>query len=84
MSDHSPYIDIVEDGVSASGKTKIWQIFNKHTGENIGCIRWHGPWRGYVYEAPPSGNISYIYDAKCLAQISEFITAVNADHKRRP
>lgn len=81
MSDHSPYIDIAMLGYSDSGKTVIFDVFNNRTREILGQIRWHGPWRGYVFEATPSGDISYIYDAKCLKQLADFITTANDDHK---
>lgn len=74
---HSPYIQIVDFGTSPSGKTKIWLVRNTRTDEDIGHIRWHGPWRGYVFEAAEAG----FYDEKCLKQISDFIITANQDHK---
>lgn len=81
MADNiSPYIEIVQTCTSASGKTKIWEVRNisddHHQDDAPGVIRWHGPWRGYVYECEAS-----IYDAKCLRQIADFIDAANKEHR---
>lgn len=81
MSDNiSPYIEITQVGTSKSGLTKIFEVRNTSKGANSddvpGVIRWHGPWRGYVYECEAS-----FYDAKCLRQIADFIDAVNKEHR---
>lgn len=76
---HSPYIEIREAGKSKSGVTRIWSIWNTRANEEIGFIRWHGPWRGYVFEAYDAGY----YDEKCLKQVADFIIAANEDHKTK-
>lgn len=74
----SPFIEIVDMGLSASGKTHVWYVTNKRNpGDIPGIIRWHGPWRGYVYSCEAS-----FYDSKCLKQIAEFLETVNAEHKK--
>jgi hypothetical protein len=78
----SPFIEIVQTGTSASGKTKVWEVRNisKGTNENDvpGWIRWHGAWRGYVYECEAS-----FYDSKCLRQIADFIGTANKEHRAK-
>lgn len=78
----SPYIEIVQVGTSPSGKTKVWEVRNisngTHSDDVPGFIRWHGAWRGYVYECEAS-----FYDAKCLRQIADFIDAANKDHRSK-
>ncbi len=73
----SPYIDIIEVGTSPSGKTKIWHVVNKEhgPGDNPGVIKWHGPWRKYVYHSDEA-----FYDAKCLYHIADFLERVTAEH----
>lgn len=74
--DVSPYIEIVETGLSATGKTKVFEVRNASRNDDIpGIIRWHGAWRGYVYECEDS-----FYDAKCLRQIATFIEQANQEH----
>lgn len=75
--DHSPYIEISPDGFSKSGKTKVWRVHNRDTGEEIGYIRWAGNWRKYVFE---DYQASY-YDWKCLRQIADFCEKATADHR---
>lgn len=72
----SPYIEIMYKGTSPSGKTKIWEVQNIHGDDIPGIIRWHGAWRGYVYECEAS-----FYDAKCMRQIADFIDAANQEHR---
>lgn len=75
--DHSTFIEINWVGLSSTGRTKIFEVVNtKNKDDTPGIIRWHGPWRSYVYECDPS-----FYDAKCLRQISDFIIAANAEQK---
>ena len=79
-NDVSPYIKIVQVGTSKSGLTKVYEVRNTSSGthgEDVpGIIKWHGPWRGYVYECEAS-----FYDAKCCRQIADFIDVANAEHK---
>lgn len=77
--DQSPYIEIREAGLSKTGRTKIWTVHNKDTGEEIGYIRWAGNWRKYVFE---DYGPSY-YDWKCLRQIADFIENATADHRSK-
>lgn len=80
MSDptHSPYIDIVEVGLSSTGKTKIWHVVNKNDPENDipGVIKWSGAWRKYVFHSELA-----FYDHKCLRQIADFLEHATADHR---
>ena len=60
---------------SASGKTKIWDVDNLTTLETLGRIRWHGPWRKYVFET----YAPMIMDASCATQITDFLAAAMRD-----
>ena len=63
------YIVIKYERPSPSGKTRIFRVDSKR-GDNLGEIRWYGPWRQYVF-MPESGTI---WSAGCLADV---ITALN-------
>lgn len=73
----SKYIEIIEAGTSPSGKTKIWHVINKDQQIEIGLIRWHGPWRKYVFEQPEGA----FYDWECLRMIADFIETATKDHR---
>lgn len=78
MADNlSPYIDIIQVGVSPSGKTKIWHVVNKRDPENDvpGVIKWNGGWRKYVYHS----DLAF-YDPQCMRQIADFMEAETAAH----
>jgi hypothetical protein len=75
----SKYIDIVEAGTSESGKTRIWNVVSNHpnhAADELGIIRWHGPWRKYVFEQADSA----FYDWECLRKIADFIESVTMEH----
>lgn len=64
-----PKIHLGFDEIKDTGKTKMWEIKNRHRGTKIGKIKWNGGWRKYClfpYEET-------IFDTKCLRYISEFI-----------
>lgn len=47
MSADREYLDFVETG--DTGKTKMWDVMSLSGGYRLGRIRWHGPWRQYVF-----------------------------------
>ena len=63
------YMEIVEAGSSASGKTKIWHIKDKGSGEYLGRIFWWARWSQYVMET----DEGVIWAKSCLDYISDFI-----------
>ncbi len=71
------WVTFTEAGTSASGKTKIWHVTGKNgPADGIGIIRWHGPWRKYVYESDEA-----FYDPDCLRLIADFLEAATKEHK---
>lgn len=55
---------------SASGKTHVWNINDRHGGL-LGTVSWFGRWRQYTF-SPSSGAAVFSYD--CLMEISDFLT----------
>lgn len=63
-------------GNTASGKTGLWDVVD--SGDNIiGRVRWHGPWRKYVF-APETLTI---WEENCLETVSKFLEAQTLDHR---
>lgn len=71
------HLEMSAPSLSPSGKTKSWPILNTTLGEHLGYIRWHGPWRKYVFV--PSAVL--IMDAACATQIAGFLDTAMADYK---
>lgn len=71
------YIVVRHDGSSPSGKTHMYVVENKRSGDLLGTIRWHAPWRQYVYFAAPLT----LYSSGCLADIKSVIDALMAGRK---
>lgn len=62
----SGFIDYIEYGMSASGKTKRVEARSKGDGSLLALISWHGPWRKYVAHFQDG----VIFDAGCLRDLS--------------
>jgi hypothetical protein len=59
------------DEVGNTGKTKIWAVMSNSSGDRLGTIKWHGPWRCYVFV--PEWNT--IWNIGCLETVNGFIRA---------
>lgn len=66
------FISISWSGSSPSGKTSIFSVTNNRSGDELGIIKWHGPWRQYVFFAAPST----LYSRGCLRDIIDFIESL--------
>lgn len=64
----SKYLDFVEIP-APSRKTDVYAIRSK-SGADLGQIKWHANWRKYCF-FPLDRTI---FDAKCLTDITDFIT----------
>lgn len=60
---------ITFDLVFEFGKTKVWVVRSKRTGDILGQIRWFGRWRQYSFY--PEHNT--VFDATCLMDITSFL-----------
>lgn len=50
-------------------KTKVFEVFSTHSDVPLGFIRWHGPWRQYVFE-PYKDTF---YSGGCMQEIQDKI-----------
>jgi len=57
-------------------KTKVWRCLNKRSRNELGIIKWYGPWRRYAYEPTVQG----VYTGECLDAIKDFLS--QADHEQ--
>ena len=73
----SEWIEFVEK--KPNPKTRIVGVMSKHSGCELGEIRWHGPWRHYVFV--PTIEFQTIHSDRCLSDISENITKMNEEKK---
>jgi len=53
-------------------KTSVWSCMNKHHEQELGEIKWYGPWRQYCYFP----IIQAVYSKGCLDDISDFISTL--------
>lgn len=60
------FISISWAGTSPTGKTQIYSVTNNRSGEELGIIKWYGPWRQYVFWPNPLT----LYSKGCLDFIS--------------
>jgi len=71
------YLKFVHNGNSPSGKTKIWDVVNYMFGIVLGVVKWHAPWRKYIFfPAKETG-----FDSGCLREIADSLDKSNQEHK---
>jgi len=63
------YIRFEDCGVSETGKTRIWRIFNFHHNQVVGWIKWYGGFRRYCFYTEEAA----IYDNDCLRLVADFL-----------
>lgn len=78
---HKPietFIKFEDGGTSPSGKTKIWCVVNTmgELYDECGYIRWHGPWRKYVFQSPDDS----FFDWDFLRLVADFCETKTAEH----
>jgi len=72
------YISFLNQGVSPSGKTGVWEVItNEELAQRLGCVRWHSPWRCYAFFA----DSNTLYEKKCLREIAEFLEAKTKEQR---
>ena len=79
---HKPIEQLVEfrdSSSSPSGKTRIFVVQNPETKEYQGTIKWHGPWRKYVFY--PDENSFYDHDF--LQYVGQFLEQRTWEHMHK-
>lgn len=57
-------------------RTKEWKVWNHHYDEQLGVIKWHGPWRQYCFF-----DATTIYSLGCLKDIASFLQGASRDYR---
>lgn len=70
---HKPIETFIEfeEQDNSPRKTQLWHVVNTMHGERAFCglIRWHGPWRKYVFDSDGGGY----FDVDFMRYVSDFI-----------
>ena len=72
------YIEFHWIGYSKSGATETWRVMTKDKQDELGEIKWYGPWRCYAFSAF-CGEIfqtTPIFEKQCLRDIANFLEKV--------
>ena len=67
--DSFEYVEMLAVGASKSGKTRVFDVLNRKSGDELGMIAWFGPWRQYTFRADPLA----VFSAGCLNDIAAFV-----------
>ena len=68
-----------EEVDSTGKKTSVWQCVNNKSFDQLGRIKWYGPWRQYcVYT---DGYV--IFNKGCMEDINYFITQLMDERKSK-
>ena len=63
------YTHICFEIIERKPKTNVWVCLNKKSRQELGRIKWYGPWRQYCYHP----SFQAVYSASCLRDIVDFI-----------
>lgn len=63
-----------EPKTNINGSTQIMRVTNSN-GDNLGRIRWYGPYRGYTFD-----DYQSIFDTGCLFELITKINTMNDSH----
>ena len=72
------YLAYKHTGNSASGKTKVWEVWNTEFNIPLGLVKWKAEWRKYCFFVTKD----YIFDSSCLEDIFKFLDEKNIEHKQ--
>ena len=72
----SKYLDIKLACDSDSGKTQVYGVWSKRSGDLLGIIQWFGRWHQYALQ--PKENTTW--NAECLNDISAFLKELMGKH----
>lgn len=64
---------------SESGRTHVWHVRSKSSGDLLGRVAWFGRWRQYAFH--PVGDT--VYNAQCMRDLADFCEWQNREKKRR-
>ncbi len=70
---------VAEQQASRSGKTSVWRLTNRESGNVVGFVGWYGPWRRYAFQ--PEADT--VFESDCLAALSEFCARKTEEHRRK-
>ena len=80
------WVHFDEEGVSASGKTRIWIVASTLDKEDsreqytwLGQVKWYAPWRRYCF-FPAERTI---FEQQCLRDIADFCAQQTIAHRNR-
>lgn len=59
-------------------KTEVWAVISTRHGDELGVIKWYGPWRQYAF-FPRMGTV---WNPDCLDQVTEQIRGLMRARKR--
>lgn len=65
------------DLIRRKPKTMVYLVESLKSGDSLGEIAWHGPWRRYVF----SPYNDTIFDAACLGEIKNFVDKLMQEAK---
>ena len=63
--------------VAETPKTSSWICRNNRSNDDLGMIKWYGPWRQYCYFSAGGA----IYNPDCLDDIKDFIKQLMDERK---
>lgn len=73
------YITVKADAPVKGKKTLVYRVVNNKWGDELGQIRWYGPWRAYCFFVGQGRET--VWSAGCLRDIQDAMNKI--DKQRR-
>lgn len=74
------YINFKLIGTSKSGRTNIYECFNKENHTLLGKVSYYYGWNKYVFE--PNKELKLIFENRCLKDIALFLELITTDQRK--
>ncbi len=64
-------------------KTRVIEVYSKCSECVLGIIKWYPAWRHYCFFPKTQCIEMDVYSDRCLLSLSELITKLNKEHKKK-
>ncbi len=65
--------------VADKPKTSVWSCRTNRNNDELGTIKWYGPWRQYCYFP----TVQAVYNTGCLNDINDFISQLKNERDEK-
>ena len=65
--------------IEGKPKTQVWECYSNESDEELGLVKWYGPWRQYCFFP----ETSLLFNPECMREVAEFVETLTKKHKAK-